>query len=230
MNRTTNFKTILLDADGTLFDFNACEKNALTKVFQRYGYPLNDEVRRIYESINKDLWEQYELGRIDRDTVIYSRFGSLFKKIGIENDGIAFEDSYQKLLGMQHELYEDAIEVVEYLYEKYDLYIVTNGVTATQLQRLEESALDRYMKEIFVSETAGFQKPRKEYFDYCFKKIGSMDRSRTMIIGDSLTSDIKGGNNAGIKTCWYNPDHQSKDTDVRIDYEIHQLRDLYQIL
>ncbi|NLP33743.1 MAG: noncanonical pyrimidine nucleotidase, YjjG family [Clostridiales bacterium] len=228
--KTSNFKTILLDADGTLFDFKASERNALSEVFKKYGYALNEEIRKTYERINMDLWEQYELGQIDRNTVIYSRFGKLFKTIGIDDDGVAFEDDYQKILGMQHDLYEDALEVIQYLHGKYDLYIVTNGVTATQMQRLKDSTIDQYMKDIFVSEATGFQKPMKEFFDYCFERIATVDKSRTMIIGDSLTSDMKGGNNAGIVTCWYNPDKLINNTDVVIDIEIHGLRELYQIL
>ncbi len=229
-NSISNFKTILLDLDGTLLDFNVSERKALLKTFQKYGYHFTEEIRKIYDRINKDLWKQYELGKIDRDTVIYSRFGLLFDEIGIEGDGIAFEDDYQEILGMQHDLLEGALEIVQYLYERYDLYIVTNGVTATQMQRIKESALDIYMKQIFVSEATGYQKPMKEYFDYCFRHIDNIDIARTMIIGDSLTSDIKGGNNAGITTCWFNPEGLPNDLDVIIDYEIRKLKDLYLIL
>lgn len=230
MKKLANFRTILLDVDGTLFDFEASERNALSETFKKYGYVLTEEIRNTYERINKDLWKQYEQGKIDRNTVIYSRFGNLFKSIGINDDGIAFEDDYQRILGMQHHLLEDALEVVQYLHTKYDLYIVTNGVTVTQMQRLKDSTLDRYVKDIFVSEATGFQKPMKEYFDYCFARIGDIDKSRTMIIGDSLTSDIKGGNNAGITTCWYNPKGIKNDTDAVVDIEIRELRELYQIL
>lgn len=230
MKKLGNFRTILMDVDGTLFDFEASERNALSETFKKYGYVLTEEIRNIYERINKDLWKQFEQGKIDRNTVIYSRFGKLFKEIGIDDDGIAFEDDYQRILGMQHHLLEDALEVVQYLHAKYDLYIVTNGVTATQMQRLKDSTLDRYVKDIFVSEATGFQKPMKEYFDYCFARIRDIDKSRTMIIGDSLTSDIKGGNNAGITTCWYNPKGIKNDTDAVVDIEIRELRELYQIL
>ncbi len=230
MKKLANFRTILLDVDGTLFDFEASKRNALSETFKKYGYVLTEEIRNTYERINKDLWKQYEQGKIDRNTVIYSRFGNLFKSIGINDDGIAFEDDYQRILGMQHHLLEDALEVVQYLHTKYDLYIVTNGVTATQMRRLKDSTLDRYVKDIFVSEATDFQKPMKEYFDYCFARIGDIDKSRTMIIGDSLTSDIKGGNNAGITTCWYNPKGIKNDTDAVVDIEIRELRELYQIL
>ncbi|MHB8130057.1 MAG: YjjG family noncanonical pyrimidine nucleotidase [Mobilitalea sp.] len=223
-------QTILFDADNTLFDFSACEQEALNLTFKKYGYKLNEEVFNTYERINVGLWKLYELGEMDRNTVIYSRFGLLFKEIGIEDDGIIFEDDYQELLGMQHFFIEDAAEVVEYLYQKYDLYIVTNGVTATQLRRLKDSKMEQYMKKIFVSEETGYQKPMKEYFDYCFDRIDNFDKSKTIIIGDSLSSDIKGGNNAGITTCWYNPLLQENKTDAKVDYEIRHLKELYSLL
>lgn len=225
-----NFKTLLFDADGTLFDFDESEREALNKTFQRYGYALNNNIRNQYEIINKGLWKQYEQGILDRNTVIYSRFGLLFKEIGVRDDGIAFEDDYQELLGMQHFLIPGALEVIKELYKKFDLYIVTNGVTATQLRRLKESTVDQYIIKIFVSEETGYQKPMIEFFDYCFSRIDGFDLSKTIIIGDSLSSDIKGGNNAGIATCWYNPELQTNNTDVKVDYEIHDLKELYQIL
>ena len=224
------YKTLLLDADGTLFDFDACEREALRLAFQKYGYPLDDEIRMQYEKINKALWKRYELGEVDRNTVIYTRFGELFRQIGIEDDGIIFEDDYQELLGMQHFFIEEAPELLEYLHGKYDLYIVTNGVTATQYRRLRESGVDRYMRKIFVSEETGYQKPRKEYFDYCFQRIDNLDLSKTLIIGDSLSSDILGGNNAGIDTCWYNPDALTNHSEARVDYEIRNLKELIDIL
>ncbi len=224
------FQTLLFDADNTLFDFDASERAALDLAFQQFGYPLNDEIRKLYEEINMGLWKQYEQGLMDRNTVIYTRFGLLFDKIGIEDDGIHFEDVYQELLGQQHIIIPGATEVIEYLYPNYDLYIVTNGVTATQLRRLSDSKLDRYMKKIFVSEETGYQKPMREYFDYCFERIPGIEPDRTIIIGDSLSSDMKGGNNAGISTCWYNPGRLESHAGIRIDYEIRSLQELYEIL
>lgn len=223
------FQTLLFDADNTLFDFDAGEKEALNLAFRQFGYPLNDEIRRLYEEINVELWKKYEQGIMDRKTVIYSRFGLLFDQIGIEDDGIRFEDIYQELLGQQHAVIPGALEVIDYLSPKYDLYIVTNGVTATQLRRLRDSGLDRYMKKVFVSEETGYQKPMKEYFDYCFERIPELEPSRTIIIGDSLSSDMKGGDNAGIHTCWYNPGQLENHAGIRIDYEIRSLQELYEL-
>lgn len=224
------YQILLFDADGTIFDFDLCEKEALSQTFKKYNYPLDDEIMKKYEHINHSLWKQYELGQIDRNAVIYTRFGALFREIGIEDDGIAFEDDYQETLGMQHFFIKDAAEVLQNLYRKYELYIVTNGVTKTQYRRIKESKVDQYVKKIFVSEETGYQKPMVEYFDYCFARIENFDASKTMIIGDSLSSDIKGGNNAGITTCWFNPQKLNNTTDAIVDIEIHSLKQLYDIL
>ena len=225
-----NIKFLLFDTDDTLLDFQACEKEALRLVFEKYGYDLNDEVKQRYERINHGLWKQYEQGLMDRHTVIYSRFGLLFQELGIENDGIAFEDDYQELLGMQHVYVEDALETVIELSKNFELYIVTNGVTVTQYRRLRESKIEQYVKKIFVSEETGYQKPMKEYFDYCFERIEDFDVNKAMIIGDSLSSDMKGGNNAGLSTCWFNPKGFERPEDIKIDYEIKSLKELYKIL
>lgn len=224
------FQILLLDADNTLFDFQACEREALTLAFKKYGYPLDEEIRSTYERINTQLWKKYEQGLLNKDEVIYSRFALLFQEIGIDDDGIQFEDDYQELLGMQHFFIPDAYEVVESLSHNYDLYILTNGVTKTQLQRLKDSRLDRFMKRIFVSEETGYQKPMKEYFDYCFERIENFDRSKAMMIGDSLSSDIKGGNNASVTTCWFNPESVPNNSNVKVDYEVKSLKELCRLL
>jgi HAD superfamily (subfamily IA) hydrolase, TIGR02254 len=224
------FKTLLFDADNTLFDFDACEKEALRLAFQKYGYTLEEQLCKVYSGINLDLWKQYEKGLIDRNVLIYKRFEILFDKYGFSYDVRKFEDDYQELLGMQHFFMEDAYDVIEKLHAEYDLYIVTNGVTATQLRRFHDSTIDRFMKDIFVSEQTGSQKPKKEYFDYCFERIENFDRDRIMIIGDSLSSDITGGYNAGIATCWYNPDGHANPADIKADYVIRKLTELYDIV
>lgn len=226
----SRYSTILLDADDTLFDFVACEREALRLSFERFGFYLNEDIRAAYAKINEDLWKQYERGIIDRETVINNRFRILFDRAEIKGNKDGFEEVYQELLGMQHILIDGAVQVIEYLFNKYDLFIVTNGVTRTQRRRLHESGIERYVKGIFISEETGFQKPMKEYFDYCFERIDNLRPDEVIIIGDSLSSDIKGGNNAGITTCWYNPKALINNTDSSVDIEIRHLCELYEIM
>lgn len=224
------YDIILFDVDGTLLDFNAAQENALKMAFQKHNYELNDNVKAVYDEINHSLWNQYEQGEISKEEVIYSRFVKLFHALGLEGDGVAFEDEYQDLLGQGHELIDGAIKILDILSKTHDLYIVTNGVSRTQRSRLKASGIDQYMKDVFISEETGFQKPMKEYFDYCFERIPSINTEKTLIVGDSLSSDILGGNNAGIDTCWFNPFLLKCDMNVKINYEIKELSELLKIV
>lgn len=223
-------KTLLLDVDDTLLDFKMTQDNALKKAFEKHDIALTDQVYERYNEINHGLWKQYELGEIDRDTVLFTRFGRLFQELGIDMDGVEFEHDYQSFLSEGAFLIEGALPLVNYLHDHYDLYIVTNGVASTQRKRLQSSGLDRYMKDVFISESLGYQKPDIRFFQECFKEIPNFEADKAMIIGDTLSSDILGGNNAGITTCWYNPSHSKNHTNAVVDIEIHQLEDLYEFL
>ena len=223
------YKYLLFDVDGTLLDFNKAEEQALINTFQKYNIVLTEQMNQRYEQINKQLWKDFENGLIDKKTIVYTRFVQLFQEFGIDEDGIAFEDDYQDALGEGYFLLPHARDILEKLYQKYPLYVVTNGVSKTQYSRLKGTRIDQYFQDIFVSEDIGYQKPAKEYFDCCFHKIEDIKLDQTLIIGDSLSSDIQGGINAGIDTCWYNPQHLKKPQDMNITYEIHDLRELFQI-
>lgn len=225
-----NYTVLLFDADNTLLDFDACERAALQRTFASYDCPLHEPLKKRYMEINHALWKAYEDGEISRDEVVYTRFGKLFQEFAIPLDGVAFEKSYQAELGKGHEVVAHAMEVVEQLKQRYALYIVTNGVTATQYSRLRDSGLDRYFLKIFVSEELGFRKPMKEYFDACFSQLPHADKDGMLIIGDSLSSDMQGGINAGIDTCWYNPKRIKNEKHLPVTYEIDDLRTLLKLL
>ncbi len=219
-------RTLLFDVDNTLIDFTACEKDALEKTFAGHRLELNEDTYQRYQSINHDLWRAFERGEVTKDTVLLTRFGALFEQTGIKEDGRAFEAAYQAQLGQEHVLYHDTVEMLEYLSKKYEIYYLTNGVAKTQASRLQLSGIDVYAKDVFVSELIGHQKPSMEFFRYCMERMENFDTETALMIGDSLTSDIKGGNNAGIKTCWLNPERKKQEEGYIIDYEIACLSDL----
>ncbi len=225
-----NYDTLLLDADDTLLDFSRTEKNALDLTFSRYGLKLTDEIRDIYHTVNHGLWAAFERGEISKETVTSTRFSRLFAETGYAVDGIAFARDYQLALGEGYYLIDGAKELCEKLAGKYRLYCVTNGVAATQYSRLAGSGLNGYFNGIFVSETIGHQKPSRNYFRAVFNAIDHFSPEKAMIVGDSLTSDIAGGKNTGIDTCWYNPSGKTAEPALAADYEIRRLDELPSIL
>jgi 2-haloacid dehalogenase len=224
------YSTLLFDVDDTLLDFDAAESSALRLLFDEHHFTLTPEMEMKYKSINKSLWKAFEEGKIDRNEVLNGRFSKLFNEYGKEVDGAVLEKSFRAYLEQGHQLIKGAIELISDLQNHYDLYIVTNGDSKTQDKRLRDSGLFPFFKDIFVSEDTGFQKPMKEFFDYVFSRIPNFKVNQTLIIGDSLSSDIKGGNLAGLDTCWINPKDELNNTDIIPTYEIQKLEDLYQIL
>ncbi|TGA96022.1 noncanonical pyrimidine nucleotidase, YjjG family [Sporolactobacillus shoreae] len=224
------YRTLLFDVDNTLLDFDAAEDAALHRLFEDQNFSLTREVEADYKKINQGLWKAYEAGRIDRDEVVNTRFSLLFKEHGKEVDGVVLEKKYRNYLDQGHQLVQGAIELITDLKDQYDLFVVTNGVSATQDRRLRDSGLFPLFKDIFVSEATGFQKPMKEYFEYVFARIPHFSARQALIVGDSLNSDIKGGQLAGLDTCWFNPDMKPNDTLPDPTYQIQKLDELNGIL
>ena len=224
------FTTILLDLDDTLLDFGAAEKVALSKTLQELGIEPTEAKLHRYHEINISQWEAFERGELSRERVLTRRFELFFEELGLSIDAQACEDRYRHYLGIGHYFVEGAEALLEYLAPKYKLYLASNGVAETQYSRLESAGIGHYFEEIFISETTGHHKPEREYFDYCFARIANFDPNTTLIIGDSLSSDILGGNNAGIHTCWCNIKRLPPRPDIVPDFEIHSLAELYELL
>lgn len=224
------YQTLLLDADNTLLDFQKAEARGIEAAFQAHCLPFSPEILALYSEINRRCWEEYERGQLDRDRLLIERFCRLFRQIDVEADAGAVALSYRDELGKGAYLIEGAREVCEELGKTADLYIITNGVAATQYSRFAASGLDKLVKRSFISEEIGYQKPRREFFAYVFAAIPDFHKDRTLVVGDSLTADIQGGIQAGVDTCWYNPRHVPRPEAMQITYEIDDIRKLREIV
>ena len=220
---------LFLDLDDTILDFKKAEYIAIGKTIRDFGVEPTEEVRQRYHVINKWHWEQLELGKLTRAEVLEDRFKVLFQELGMEVDAFACARTYEKNLSIGHYFLPGAEEAVERLSKKYRLFLASNGTASVQKGRMTSANLYRFFEKVFVSQEIGHNKPSKAYFDACFAQIPGFDPQKAMIVGDSLSSDIKGGINAGLATVWVNPAHK-KCGDIRPDYEIEALSQLEALL
>ena len=196
------FTTLLWDVDGTLLDFLYSQRIAISKCFKTIGREITDEQIRRYSEINDDWWKRLELGQVTKEQLLTGRFTTLFDEYGIAGvDVEAFRQEYQLHLGSVFSFIDDSLTIVKALQTKVRQYVITNGVTSTQKSKLKLSGLADAMDGLFISEEIGTPKPQKEFFEHCMEHIEEKDKSKILIVGDSLTSDIKGGCLAGIPTC-----------------------------
>lgn len=221
----SKIKVILWDVDGTLLNFEEAEKAAIRTCFKIFELgECSDEMLKDYSEINKGYWKRLERGEITKKEVLEGRFREFFAKYDLDCSVVEnFNAQYQISLGDTTVFYENGLETVQACKGKIPQYAVTNGTKVAQDRKLTNSGLINILDGVFISEEVGIEKPGVEFFEKVFEKIGEFDKSEIMIIGDSLTSDIQGGNNAGIVTCWFNPNGKKEETALRIDYEINNL-------
>lgn len=225
-------KTILWDVDGTLLNFHAAEREAIRACFEVFHLgPCTDTMLDRYSVLNAGYWQMLERGEITKAELLVRRFEEFFREERVVcGDPAGFNREYQVRLGDTICFNDGSYELVKGLRGRVKQYAVTNGTKVAQDRKLERSGLDRLFDDIFISDVVGWEKPSVEFFDYVFARIEPCEKSEMLIVGDSLTSDIKGGNNAGIPTVWYNPAGLPNDKGVAVDYEICDLREILDLL
>jgi len=225
------YEVILFDADDTLFDYSLAEAHALKSVFLEFQVDLLQSHIELYRSVNQQLWNDFEKGEITLDFLRHERFRKLFAEVKVELDAVHFSERYVHYLGEGSFLIEGSdVLIQQILHNGHRIAIITNGIKQTQHSRIGRSALAHSFEHIIVSEDTGFSKPQTGIFDFAFEKLNLINKSNVLMVGDSLTSDIQGGLNYGIDTCWYNPKRKLNRTSIIPTYEIHHLNELLQLL
>lgn len=222
------YRTILWDIDGTLLNFEKSEEVALNKCLEKYGVSITEEEYRAYKDINTLCWKNIEKDHTRRNELMAKRFDDFFDLIHCDIDGVVFNKEYQEALGTYYYLNEGALEVIKTLKTTCKQYAASNGSLVAQIGKLKGTGLYDLFDDLFISENIGHEKPDQAFFNYIKEKI-HYDPESTLIIGDSLTSDIKGGINAGIDTCFFNPSKQ-KNTSLKATYEIYDLHEVLNII
>lgn len=225
-------KAILWDVDGTLLDFSAAEKAAIQALFSEFGLgPCTDEMVARYAAINDGYWKKLERGEITKQQVLLGRFRDFFAELGIDPAlAEAFNARYQVALGDTIVYRDDSLEIVKALHGRVKQYVVSNGTVIAQTKKLERSHLGEWMDGIFLSEQLGAEKPSPRFFEQVFAALPDIPKEDMLIVGDSLTSDMQGGLNAGVPTCWYNPQSLPRPADMAIAFEIQNLQQIYELL
>lgn len=224
------YRTLLFDADNTLLDFDANEAEAFRRMLEAMKVPYSEDLYRQYHQMNGDAWRQIERKELEVSEWLPIRFAVLMKQYGYEVDGEQWERVYRSYLNKGIQQMPYVHEVLKELQKRYRLYVITNGIEETQVFRMHGAGLEQYFREIFISARIGASKPSKEYFDYVKEHIPEFDSATTLVIGDSLTSDIRGGYEAGLDTCWITRDRKRKPKEVVPTYIIHSLLELFEVL
>ena len=222
------YKALLIDFDDTLYDFPYQAVNSFFKTLHEEGIDATQEHFEVYEKFNREFWETYE--NFPPGTVKPSeRFERLADAFSFKYDAEDINEKYLKNMHLFLKPIEHADELVKSLSRHYDIYIITNGLAKAQIPKLEASGLSDYIKDIFISEKIGFSKPHIKYFEYCLERIPA-DKNEILVIGDSLTSDMAGGINAGLDTCWFNPANKENSLGLPITYTVNSMEGIKKLL
>ncbi len=221
--------TVLLDVDNTLLDFNLCATESMHKAARGVNIQLPENIFEIFHEINTGLWHDIEKGKLTREGLYKIRWKTIFSEIGIDFDGEVFEEQFVKNLHTSAVPVDGAIELLDYLAPKYTLCVASNAAYEQQISRLRKSDMLKYMKHLFISEQIGAPKPSRQFFDACMRTL-SVPLDQVIMIGDSLTADISGARDYGLKTCFYNHARIKADESIGADYIVDSLYEIREIL
>ena len=223
------YPVLLLDADDTLFDFAQASAAAFSTLCRTCSLPWSEEHQALYDSISQSLWAQLDRGQVTKEFLVVERFRRYLSRLGLPGDPAECNRIYLEALGRSAVLLPHALEVCRTLAQDHRLYIITNAVASVQRARLSQSAIAPYIQGAFISEEAGAAKPSRAYFDYVLTHLSGVRPEDCLVVGDSLSSDIQGANNADLPCCWFNRTGAPRPEGLRIDYEITSLPQLLEI-
>lgn len=221
-------KAVFIDIDGTILDFEACVEETMRLGLLENGIEYKDEMLEVFHRINNGFWRDLEQGKITFEDILEKRWATVFEALGIDLDGPEFERYFRKRLHESAIPMEGSFEMLEYLSGKYRVFAASNGPDEQQKNRLDKAKMLGFFEEVFTSGKIGAEKPSREFFEYCFDKIGDMKPEEAVMLGDSLTSDMKGGYDFGMKTIWLNLN--GKEKPEWVDHEIKSLDEVKEII
>lgn len=229
MQKSKTYSLLFIDADDTLYDFQQCEINALKKTFLENDIPFSEVNIDSYHKFNGKLWKDLEKGLITQSEIKHDRFKLLVEHLKLSIDYLALSHNYIHNISNERVLIKNAEEVCKYLHSKYTIILLTNGISEIQRGRFEHSVLRPYFSKLIISDEACCSKPDPGIFEWALADTAFSKKEEMLIIGDSLTSDIQGGINFGIDTCWFNS--KEKDSEKpKPKFEIKELLELKKIL
>ena len=224
------YEIILFDADETLFDFKKSEKHALKNAMLEFNIEYDESHHlEVYKDINTVIWRELEDGLITQDKLKVERFKRFSHELNVQFNEVEFAKSYMRHLSHASFLYGDSASLVESLHKAHRLSIITNGLTDVQNTRIRKSTIAKYFEDVVISEEVKVSKPDAKIFELALSNLKYTDKSKVLMVGDSLSSDIQGGINFGIDTCWFNPNKVINKTSIKPTYEISSLMELEDI-